>query len=603
MNIQTDKIRNIAIIAHVDHGKTTLVDKILNFCQSIEKKENTDRIMDSNDLEKERGITILSKNTAVQYQDYKFNIIDTPGHSDFGGEVERVLRMADACLLLVDAIEGPMPQTRFVLQKALSLNLKIILVVNKIDRPGCDTAKVVDDTLELFLELGADDSQLDFPVVYASAKSGYAVLNINDEKKDIEPLLETIISQAPSPELNIDKPFVFQVTTLDYNDYIGRICIGRIFSGKIKINDEVILVSVDEKNNEIKIKHRVTKLFSFMGLKRIEIPEAIAGDIVAIAGIPEMTIGDSLCQPENINTMKRILVEPPTVSMSFKVNDSPFSGKDGKLLTSRQIRERLFKEIRTNLSIKIEEQGESFRVMGRGELQLAILIENMRREGFELGVSKPEVILKETAEGKMEPYESVVMDIPEIYSGTIIQELNRRRGIMLHIEKISDNFVRVKYEIPTRGIIGFRNFYLTETRGQGSFHANFLEYRPYIGKMEGRVRGVLVSMENGATTTYALYALQERGDLFIPAGTPVYTGMIVGLHSKENDLDINPVKEKKLTNVRASGSDDALKLTTPRALTLEASMDLLNEDEILEVTPNHLRLRKKILNPSQRKKK
>jgi len=603
VNIQTDKIRNIAIIAHVDHGKTTLVDKILNFCQSIEKKENTDRIMDSNDLEKERGITILSKNTAVQYQDYKFNIIDTPGHSDFGGEVERVLRMADACLLLVDAIEGPMPQTRFVLQKALSLNLKIILVVNKIDRPGCDTAKVVDDTLELFLELGADDSQLDFPVVYASAKSGYAVLNINDEKKDIEPLLETIISQAPSPELNIDKPFVFQVTTLDYNDYIGRICIGRIFSGKIKINDEVILVSVDEKNNEIKIKHRVTKLFSFMGLKRIEIPEAIAGDIVAIAGIPEMTIGDSLCQPENINTMKRILVEPPTVSMSFKVNDSPFSGKDGKLLTSRQIRERLFKEIRTNLSIKIEEQGESFRVMGRGELQLAILIENMRREGFELGVSKPEVILKETAEGKMEPYESVVMDIPEIYSGTIIQELNRRRGIMLHIEKISDNFVRVKYEIPTRGIIGFRNFYLTETRGQGSFHANFLEYRPYIGKMEGRVRGVLVSMENGATTTYALYALQERGDLFIPAGTPVYTGMIVGLHSKENDLDINPVKEKKLTNVRASGSDDALKLTTPRALTLEASMDLLNEDEILEVTPNHLRLRKKILNPSQRKKK
>lgn len=599
------RIKNVAIIAHVDHGKTTMVDQILRFCSGIEAKEDTDRIMDSNDLERERGITILSKNTAVEYNDIRINIVDTPGHSDFGGEVERVLRMVDSCMLLVDAQEGPMPQTRFVLNKALELGHKIILVINKIDRPNSDVNHVIDQTFELFLELGATDEQIEFPVVFASAKNGFAVLKIEDaenDQKDIAPLLDVLLEHVPDSKGKPENPFQFQVTTLDYNEYLGRICIGRIFEGKVKVNDQVILIGHDKDHNEVKTRHRITKLFSFLGLKRIEAEQAEAGDIVAIAGIPEMTIGDTLCSEGHEQALPRIEIEPPTVSMQFLVNDSPFAGKDGKYVTSRNIRERLEKELKTNLSLRVADHGDSFKVSGRGELQLAILVENMRREGFELGVSKPEVIMKEENGQKLEPFEAIVMDMPEPYSGGVIQELNRRKGIMTSLENQTGGFVRVKYEMPTRGLIGFRSFFLTETRGEGSLSGIFLEYRAYTGGIPQRTRGAIISMENGTANTYALYNLQDRGELFIGPQTPVYQGMIIGIHAKETDLDVNPIKEKKLTNVRASGSDDTIKLTPPRVLTLEQAMDFLEDDEILEATPASLRLRKKVLNPSMRKK-
>jgi len=597
------KKKNIAIIAHVDHGKTTLIDRILSFCSGIDAKDATDRVMDSNQIEKERGITILSKSTAVMYKDYYVNIIDTPGHADFGGEVERVLKMVDSCLLLVDAFDGPMPQTRFVLKKALELGHKIILVVNKIDRDGCDPHGVIDKTFDLFLELNANDQQIDFPVIFASAKNGFAVKNLEDEKKDLEPLMDAVLEFAPNATGDINKPFVFQVANLDYNEYLGRICIGRMFDGTLKIGDNVKLLGVDEKKNPIVSNHKITKIFKFLGIKRVETDKVEAGDIAAIAGIPEMTIGDTLCAPEIKEPLTRIEIEPPTVAMTFLVNDSPLAGKEGKFVTSRNLRERLNKEIQTNLSLKVEDLGDSFKVSARGELQLAILIENMRREGFEIGVSRPEVITKEIDGVKSEPFEMLVMDVPETSSGGVIQELNRRKGLMQQMQQLGHGNVRIEYQIPTRGIIGFRSFFLTETRGEGTFSSSFLEYRPFTGAMEGRQRGVLVSMENGVTSTYALFNLQERGDLYIGAQTTVYVGMIVGLHNRDNDLDINPVREKKLTNVRASGTDDALKLTTPRSLSLEESMDLLEDDEILEVTPQSLRLRKAILNPTMRKRK
>lgn len=596
-------IKNIAIIAHVDHGKTTLVDKLLTFCSSIDSKESTERVMDSNALERERGITILSKNTAIEYEDTKINILDTPGHSDFGGEVERVLKMVDVCLLLVDAREGPMPQTRFVLKKALEMGHKVILVINKIDRPNVDIPAVIDKTFELFLELNASDEQIDFPVIYASAKNGYALNDLQDEPKDIQPLLDLIIREVPNAKGDASAPLQFQVTTLDYNEYLGRICIGRVFEGSIKVGDMVALVGVDEKGEQAVTQHKVTKLFGFLGLKRIETEKAEAGDIIAIAGIPELTIGDTLCPVDNIMPLPRIEIEPPTVSMSFLVNDSPFAGKEGKYVTSRNIRERLEKELKTNLSLHVEDFGDSFKVSGRGELQLAILVENMRREGFELGVSKPSVILKEENGQKLEPYEEIVMDLPEAYSGSVIQELNRRKGQMSLLENLSDGFVRLKFEIPTRGFIGFRSFFITETRGEGSLSSLFLEYRSFSGDISGRARGAIISMENGVTTTYALYSAQERGDLFVGPQTSLYVGMIIGLHAKETDLEVNPVKEKKLTNMRASGSDETLRLTPHKILSLEQAMDFLDDDEILEVTPESLRLRKKILNPSMRKKK
>ncbi|GAB4436728.1 MAG: translational GTPase TypA [Turneriella sp.] len=600
-------MKNIAIIAHVDHGKTTLVDKILGFCSTLEAKENAERVMDSNDLERERGITILAKNTAVDYEGTRINIVDTPGHSDFGGEVERVLRMVDTCLLLVDAMEGPMPQTRFVLKKALELGHKIILVINKVDKPNCDPQDVINKVFDLFVELNASDEQTDFPVVYASAKNNYAFLDWADFDKPesrttLKPLLDTIMKYARDGAGDPTAPFAFQVTNLDYNDYLGRICIGRIFSGTVRVGDQVVLRGENAKGEAVVTKHKVTKLFDFLGLKRIEVNEASCPNIIAIAGIEEMTIGDTLCDESYPEALPRIKIEPPTVSMQFSVNDSPFAGKEGKWVTSRNIRERLERELKTNLALRVEDQGDSFNVAGRGELQLAILIENMRREGFELMVSKPQVIFKMENGEKLEPYEELVMDMPEQYSGGVIQELNRRKGMMLIMETLSTGFVRVKYEIPTRGLIGFRSFFLTETRGEGSLATLFLGYRPYAGDFSGRTRGAIISMENGQTNTYGLFQIQDRGELFVGPQTPVYVGMIIGLHAKDNDLDVNPIREKKLTNVRASGSDEALRLVPPRKLSLEQCLDFLEDDEALEVTPTSLRLRKKILNPSMRKR-
>jgi GTP-binding protein len=600
-------MKNIAIIAHVDHGKTTLVDKILNFCSTLDSKESTERVMDSNDLEKERGITILAKNTAVDYEGTRINIVDTPGHSDFGGEVERVLRMVDTCLLLVDAMEGPMPQTRFVLKKALELGHKIILVINKVDKPNCDPQDVINKVFDLFIELNASDEQSDFPVVYASAKNSYAFLEWADFEKpeaktSVKPLLDAIMKYARDGAGDPAGPFAFQVTNLDYNDYLGRICIGRVFNGTVKVGDQLVLRGQNEKGEPTVSKHKITKLFDFLGLKRIEVTEASCPNIIAIAGIEEMTISDTLCAESVTEPLTRINIEPPTVSMQFWVNDSPFAGKEGKWVTSRNIRERLERELKTNLALRVEDRGDSFQVAGRGELQLAILIENMRREGFELGVSKPQVIFKTEGSQKVEPYEEVVIDVPESYSGGVIQELNRRKGLMLIMETLASGSVRVKYEIPTRGLIGFRSFFLTETRGEGSMSSLFLEYRPFAGEISGRTRGAIISMETGQTNAYGLFNIQDRGDLFVGAQTSVYVGMIIGLHAKDNDLDVNPIREKKQSNVRASGTDEALRLVPPRKLSLEQCLDFLEEDEALEVTPTSLRLRKKVLNPSMRKR-
>ena len=600
-------IRNVAIIAHVDHGKTTLLDQVLTFCSAVSNKEQQERVMDSNDLEKERGITIFSKNTAVEYKSSKINIVDTPGHSDFGGEVERVLNMVDACLLLVDAGEGPMPQTRFVLKKALALKHKIILILNKIDKPSADPDKAVEDTFELFLDLGASDEQIDFPVIYASAKEGYALKEWKqsdhpNEKKDMAYLLDCLLEHVPPAKGNQDQPFKFQVTALDYDDYIGRICIGRIFDGAVKSGDQLALWGKNGQGDAVRTEHKITKLFTFLGLHRVEVREAHTGDIVAIAGISEMTIGDTLTGLTEESLLPRIEIDPPTVSMQFRVNDSPFAGKEGKMLTSRQIKARLEKETMTNLSLQFEEIGDSFKVSGRGELHLAILIENMRREGFELSISKPKVILKKINDKSHEPFEEIILDMPEEYSGGVIQELNRRRGQVVQIENVSETYIRAKYVIPSRSLIGFRSFFLTETRGNGALSGIFLGYQEYIGDFAGRKRGAIVSMMTGGASTYGLFQAQNRGELHISPQTPVYEGMIIGLHAKETDLDVNPVKEKKLTNVRASGSDEALKLIPHKDLSLEESLDFLEEDEVLEVTPLSLRIRKKILKANMRKK-
>ncbi len=596
-------IKNIAFIAHVDHGKTSLLDVILRFSKLSSSSEQEDRIMDSNDLEKERGITILSKNTAIEYQGIRINLVDTPGHSDFGGEVERVLSMVDGCLLLVDAQESVMPQTRFVLRKALQLGHKIILVVNKIDKPNSNPKNVIENVVELFLEENATDEQLEFPIIFSSAKENYALKKMDDEKKDITPLLDTIIEYIQQDPSLLNDPFKFQVTTLDYDDYLGRICIGRIFAGKVSVGDQVSLISQNEAGQTISSQHKVTKLFTFLGLNRIPTSSAASGDIIALAGISEMTIGDTLTSIENQVTLPRIKVEPPTVSMEFKVNDSPFAGREGKFLTSRQIRERLLKEAQINLSLKVVPEGETFSVSGRGQLHLAILIENMRREGYEFSVLKPKVIIQEIDKIKNEPYEKVLLEMPQEYSGGVIQELNRRKGLMLSMDNLPGDRARLSYEIPTRGLIGFRSFYLTETRGNGILSGIFIGYRPIVGDFISRVRGALISMTDGVTSTYALYNIQERGELFLTPQIDVYEGMIVGLHSKEANLTVNPVKEKKLTNMRASGSDESLKLTPPRHLSLEQYLDILDDDEMLEITPTTLRLRKKILKANMRKGK
>ncbi len=596
------EIRNIAIIAHVDHGKTTLTDCILRHTGAVTAKEDRERIMDSNALEQEKGITILAKNTSVKYKNTRINIVDTPGHAYVGGEVERVLSMTDCTLLLIDAFDGPMPQTRFVLGKSLQLGHKPIVVVNKVDRDGARPGFAVDKVFDLFSDLGATEEQLDFPIIYASAKQGWAVNELSEAPgTNIEPLLDKVLAHVPPVEINDTRPLQFQVTALDYNEYVGRIAIGKMYAGKIRKGGDVTLA----KTNGTTANYKITKLYGYEGLTRYEIEEASSGDIVALAGIPDVFIGDTVCDLGNPLPLPAIQVEEPTVSMFFMVNNSPFAGKEGKFVTTRNLRERLDRELETNVALRLEETEDKdrFKILGRGELHLSILIETMRREGYELQVSRPEVILKKDENGeKTEPYETLVMDLPDQYSGAVIQELNRRKGEMQGMDAHTSGITRVEYIIPTRGLIGFRGHFISETRGEGVMSSRFLKFDKYKGEIPGRKNGALISMDSGEATAYALWKVQERGDLFIEPQVTVYPGMILGINSRDSDLEVTPVREKKLTNVRASGSDDAIRLTPPKKLTLEQSIEFLDDDELLEVTPQNLRLRKKVLDASMRKR-
>jgi len=595
-----EKIRNIAIIAHVDHGKTTLVDAMLK--QSGVFRENeaiTERVMDSNDLEKERGITILAKNLSIHHGGYKINIVDTPGHADFGGEVERVLKMVDSVLLLVDALDGPMPQTRFVLKKSLDLGLRPIVVINKVDRPGARPHEVVDMVFDLFCELQASDAQLDFAIAYTSAKLGYAMIDPEQPSENMEPLFELIKNNVHPPEGDKEKPFQLLVTNIDYNDYIGRIATGKIFNGKVSAGETVALIKRDGTIS----KGRVSKLLGYEGLKQVEIAEAYTGDIVTIAGFDEVGIGETLAAADQPVALPYVAIDEPTLSMNFIVNSSPFAGREGKMVTSRNIRERLDRELRTNVSLRVENTAnpDTFKVSGRGELHLSILIENMRREGFEMAVSKPEVIIREVNGQKHEPMEYLVVDVPTEYQGVIIERMGPRKGEMVAMNPMGET-TRVEFIVPARGLIGLRGEMLTETRGTAVITHTFHDYAPFKGEIPGRKNGVLIAMEQGETTAYSLDALQPRGVLFLGAGVEVYGGMIIGMHAKDNDLEVNPCKGKKLTNVRASGSDDAIKLTPPRLLTLEQALEFIDEDELVEVTPQSIRLRKKELDPTKRKR-
>ncbi len=593
-------IRNIAVIAHVDHGKTTLVDGLLSQSGTFSEREKVDeRVMDSNDLERERGITILSKNTAIYYKDTKINIIDTPGHADFGGEVERVLKMVDGVLLLVDAQEGVMPQTKFVVKKALSFGICPIVVVNKIDKPAAEPDRVVDEVFDLFVAMGASDKQLDFPVVYAAARDGYAMKSLDDEKKNLEPLFETILEHVPSPSGSVDEPLQMQIFTLDYDNYVGKIGIARVFNGSVKKNESVLLM----KSDGSKENGRITKLIGFLGLARTEIENAYAGDIVAIAGFNAMDVGDSVVDLNNPMPLDPMHLEEPTMSVYFAVNDSPLAGLEGKHVTANKLKDRLLKEMQTNIAMKCEEMGEGkFKVSGRGELQITILAENLRREGFEFSISRPEVIIKEENGVKCEPFEHLVIDTPQDFSGAIIERLGKRKAEMKAMNPMSDGYTRLEFEIPARGLIGYRSEFLTDTKGEGVMNHSFLEFRPFSGSVESRKNGALISMENGEATAFSLFNIQERGTLFINPQTKVYVGMVIGEHSRDNDLDVNPIKSKHLTNMRASGSDDAIKLTPPRTMVLERALEWIEEDEILEVTPLNLRIRKKILDPNMRKR-
>ncbi|GAA8131681.1 translational GTPase TypA [Helicobacter pylori] len=593
-------IRNIAVIAHVDHGKTTLVDGLLSQSGTFSEREKVDeRVMDSNDLERERGITILSKNTAIYYKDTKINIIDTPGHADFGGEVERVLKMVDGVLLLVDAQEGVMPQTKFVVKKALSFGICPIVVVNKIDKPAAEPDRVVDEVFDLFVAMGASDKQLDFPVVYAAARDGYAMKSLDYEKKNLEPLFETILEHVPSPSGSVDEPLQMQIFTLDYDNYVGKIGIARVFNGSVKKNESVLLM----KSDGSKENGRITKLIGFLGLARTEIENAYAGDIVAIAGFNAMDVGDSVVDPANPMPLDPMHLEEPTMSVYFAVNDSPLAGLEGKHVTANKLKDRLLKEMQTNIAMKCEEMGEGkFKVSGRGELQITILAENLRREGFEFSISRPEVIIKEENGVKCEPFEHLVIDTPQDFSGAIIERLGKRKAEMKAMNPMSDGYTRLEFEIPARGLIGYRSEFLTDTKGEGVMNHSFLEFRPFSGSVESRKNGALISMENGEATAFSLFNIQERGTLFINPQTKVYVGMVIGEHSRDNDLDVNPIKSKHLTNMRASGSDDAIKLTPPRTMVLERALEWIEEDEILEVTPLNLRIRKKILDPNMRKR-
>ncbi|HIT12233.1 MAG TPA: translational GTPase TypA [Candidatus Pelethosoma merdigallinarum] len=595
-------IRNIAIIAHVDHGKTTLVDKLLKMSGTFRENEQVEeRVMDSNAIEKERGITILAKTTAIDYKGCRINILDTPGHADFGGEVERIMNMVDGVLLVVDAYEGTMPQTRFVLKKALEAGVTPIVVVNKIDKPSARPEHVVDEVLDLFIELGADESQLEFPVVYASALAGTSSLSpdVNTQEPTMDPILDMIVNDIPAPKVEVDGPFQFQPALLDYNDFVGRIGIGVVKRGHVKVNEMVSCVRLDGSIKQF----RIQKIFGYYGLKHLEVSEASAGDIVAIAGLPDISVGETICTVGQEEALPHLRIDEPTLQMTFGVNTSPFVGREGKIVTARKIEERLRKETERDVSLKIApNDSESFIVSGRGELHLSILIENMRREGFELQVSKPEVIMKEIDGVKCEPYEDVQIDVPEEYVGSVIEALGLREGQMENMIH-DENQVRLLYTVPSRGLIGFMTEFMTMTKGYGMMSHTFKEYRKMASNRIGeRKLGVLVSMENGQATAYALGQLEDRGVMFIEPGTEVYEGMIVGEHSHDNDLAVNVVKGKKLTNTRASGSDHTVVLKRPRALTLEYCLDYINSDELVEVTPENFRMRKRILNTNERKK-
>lgn len=595
----SQKLRNIAIIAHVDHGKTTLVDQMLKQSGIFRSNEAVaERVMDSNDLERERGITILSKNTSVMYNDVKINIVDTPGHADFGGEVERILLMVDGVLLLVDAFEGCMPQTRFVLKKALKLGKRPIVVVNKIDRPGARSEEVIDEVLDLFIELGADDDQIEFPVVYASGKSGYAFVDKNGSKDDLRPLFETIINEVPAPKGDSEGPLQLLISNIDYDDYIGRIGVGRVERGSVKIGQNV--VRCDEEGNAKTVK--IGKIYTFEGLKRIEAEEAGLGEIVSVSGIENLNIGETLCDTECVEPLPFVKIDEPTVSMNFMVNNSPFAGREGKFVTSRNIRDRLFKEVETNVSMRVEEtdSADTFKVSGRGELHLSILIETMRREGYEFQVSRPQVIMKHIDGVLCEPIELLSVEVPDEYVGAVIEKIGARKADLVNMSPKESGTTLMEFKVPSRGIIGYRSEFLTDTNGKGIFNQMFDSYQPYKGEIIQRHHGSLVAHETGISTGYGLFAAQDRGRMFIGAGVEVYEGMVVGSTPKAEDITVNVCKKKHVTNMRASGSDEALKLTPPSVLSLEQSIEFLDDDELLEVTPKNIRIRKRILDKTMR---
>lgn len=595
-------VRNIAIIAHVDHGKTTLVDELLKQSGVFRANQTVqERVMDSNDIERERGITILSKNTAVVYNDVKINIVDTPGHADFGGEVERVLKMVNGVVLVVDAFEGPMPQTKFVLRKALELDLPVICCINKIDRPEARPSEVIDEVLELFLELDATDEQLDCPFIFASAKSGYATAELDDEPVDMKPLFEKIIDYIPAPTGDPNAETQVLISTIDYNDYVGRIGVGKIDNGTLKVNQDVVIVNHHEPDKFKKVK--ISKLYEFEGLKKVEVQTASIGAIVAISGISDLHIGDTICSPENPNPIVFQKISEPTISMNFLVNNSPLAGKEGKFVTSRHLRERLFRELNTDVSLRVEETEttESYKVSGRGELHLSVLIENMRREGYEFAVSKAEVIYREDENGQLlEPMERAFIDVPEEFSGTVIEKLSQRKGELQNMSHASGGYQRLEFLIPSRGLIGYRGEFMTDTKGNGILNTSFESYGPYKGDIQYRKTGSLIAFETGESITYGLYNAQERGVLFIGPGEKVYSGMIIGQNAKAEDIEVNVCKRKQLTNTRASGSDDSLRLTPPKVLSLEQALEFIDTDELLEVTPSSLRIRKKILDSTER---
>ena len=604
MITKREDVRNIAIIAHVDHGKTTLVDELLKQSGTFrQNQEVAERVMDSGDIEKERGITILAKNTAVYYNDTKINIIDTPGHADFGGEVERVLKMVNGVVLVVDAFEGAMPQTKFVLRKAMEMELPVIVCINKIDRPEARPTEVIDEVLELFLELDATDEQLDCPFVYASAKAGHAVLELDDTPENMIPLFDTIINYIPAPEGDMEAGPQMLISTIDYNEYVGRIGVGKIEHGTLKVNQEVMLVNHHDPDKKQRVK--IGKLYEFQGLNRVEVQEATIGAIVAVSGIADLKIGDTLCSVENPEAIPFQKISEPTIAMQFMVNDSPLAGQEGKFVTSRHLRDRLFRELNTDVSLRVEETEttESFKVSGRGELHLSVLIENMRREGYEFAVSKAEVLYKKDENGALlEPMELAYVDVPEEFSGTVIEKLSGRKGELRGMSTANGGYQRLEFSIPSRGLIGYRGEFMTDTKGNGILNTSFDGYGPYKGDIQYRKQGSLIAFESGESITYGLFNAQERGTLFIGAGTKVYAGMVIGQTGKTEDIEVNVCKKKQLTNTRASGSDDALKLTPPKIMSLEQCLEFIDTNELLEITPKNLRIRKKILDPTLRKR-